>query len=230
MRSGHPEEREQGRPRRHRHDRAQALRRSRASPSATPPSSPAASSSAWPSPACLPRARASSCSTSPSPPSTRTSRACSSKTSSSLFEAFEGSIIYVSHDIDEALRFCDRIAVVDDGRILEVDSGDELGEQPAVRSRHSSSRAARTPHRSSRPTNRPYGHPSGAYASNATARSPMTCASWAYAPSTSNAPMGRASTAIACASTASATRVSSERALLGFLDRDSSCRTGRHPQ
>ena len=28
----------------------------------------------------------------------------------SLFEAFEGTILYVSHDIDESLRFCDRIA------------------------------------------------------------------------------------------------------------------------
>ena len=31
----------------------------------------------------------------------------------SLFDAFEGTILYVSHDIDESLRFCDRIAVVD---------------------------------------------------------------------------------------------------------------------
>ena len=42
----------------------------------------------------------------------------------SLFDAFDGTILYVSHDIDEALRFCDRIAVVESGRILEVDSGD----------------------------------------------------------------------------------------------------------
>ncbi|MEI2998773.1 MAG: hypothetical protein V8T51_06025 [Senegalimassilia faecalis] len=31
----------------------------------------------------------------------------------SLFDAFRGTILYVSHDIDEALRFCDRIAVVE---------------------------------------------------------------------------------------------------------------------
>ena len=37
----------------------------------------------------------------------------------SLFDAFDGTILYVSHDIDEALRFCDRIAVVESGRILE---------------------------------------------------------------------------------------------------------------
>ena len=48
----------------------------------------------------------------------------------SLFDAFEGTILYVSHDIDEALRFCDRIAVVDRGRIMEVSSGDELVHNP----------------------------------------------------------------------------------------------------
>ena len=34
-----------------------------------------------------------------------------------LFESFDGSIMYVSHDIDEAYRLCDRIAVVDNGHI-----------------------------------------------------------------------------------------------------------------
>lgn len=48
----------------------------------------------------------------------------------SLFDAFDGTILYVSHDIDEALRFCDRIAVVEAGHILEVDSGDELVNHP----------------------------------------------------------------------------------------------------
>ncbi|MEC4184989.1 ATP-binding cassette domain-containing protein [Adlercreutzia sp. R21] len=48
----------------------------------------------------------------------------------SLFEAFEGTILYVSHDIDESLRFCDRIAVVDAGRIMEVDTGDDLVNHP----------------------------------------------------------------------------------------------------
>ena len=37
-----------------------------------------------------------------------------------LFESFEGSILYVSHDIDEAFRFCDRIAVVEEGHIREI--------------------------------------------------------------------------------------------------------------
>ncbi len=47
-----------------------------------------------------------------------------------LFDAFEGTILYVSHDIDEAIRFCDRIAVVESGKILEVDTCDELVNDP----------------------------------------------------------------------------------------------------
>lgn len=38
---------------------------------------------------------------------------------SSLFDAFTGTIVYVSHDIDEALRFCDSIAVMEYGHITE---------------------------------------------------------------------------------------------------------------
>lgn len=48
----------------------------------------------------------------------------------SLFDAFKGTILYVSHDIDEALRFCDRIAVVENGHVMEVDTGDELVHHP----------------------------------------------------------------------------------------------------
>ena len=44
----------------------------------------------------------------------------------SLFDAFDGTILYVSHDIDEALRFCDRIAVVEGGRVVELGSHSEL--------------------------------------------------------------------------------------------------------
>ncbi len=47
-----------------------------------------------------------------------------------LFAAFEGTILYVSHDIDEALRFCDRIAVVESGHIMEIDTKDELVNDP----------------------------------------------------------------------------------------------------
>lgn len=48
----------------------------------------------------------------------------------SLFDAFHGTVLYVSHDIDEALRFCDRIAVVEDGHIMEIGSGDDLVNRP----------------------------------------------------------------------------------------------------
>ena len=47
-----------------------------------------------------------------------------------LFEAYQGTILYVSHDIDEALRLCDRIAVVDSGRIVEMGSGGDLVSRP----------------------------------------------------------------------------------------------------
>ncbi|WP_270297763.1 sulfate/molybdate ABC transporter ATP-binding protein [Eggerthella sinensis] len=48
----------------------------------------------------------------------------------SLFDAFHGTVLYVSHDIDEALRFCDRIAVVEAGRIVETGTGDDLVNRP----------------------------------------------------------------------------------------------------
>jgi len=37
-----------------------------------------------------------------------------------LFDLYDGTILYVSHDIDEAFRFCDRIAVVDQGKLCEI--------------------------------------------------------------------------------------------------------------
>ena len=48
----------------------------------------------------------------------------------SLFDAFSGTVLYVSHDIDEALRFCDRIAVVEAGSIAETGTGDDLVNRP----------------------------------------------------------------------------------------------------
>ena len=47
-----------------------------------------------------------------------------------LFDAYEGSILYVSHDIDEAFRFCDRIAVVGEGRIREIGPTQQIVSQP----------------------------------------------------------------------------------------------------
>lgn len=47
-----------------------------------------------------------------------------------LFETFHGTILYVSHDIDEALRFCDRIAVIEKGHIMEVSTSNNLVNNP----------------------------------------------------------------------------------------------------
>lgn len=49
---------------------------------------------------------------------------------SAVFEMFAGTILYVSHDIDEALRFCNRIAVMEDGKVMEISKGDELVSNP----------------------------------------------------------------------------------------------------
>lgn len=49
---------------------------------------------------------------------------------SSLFDAFEGTILYVSHDIDEALRFCDRIAVVESGHVVEQNQARAIVDSP----------------------------------------------------------------------------------------------------
>lgn len=48
----------------------------------------------------------------------------------SLFDAFGGTIVYVSHDIDEAIRFCDRVAVVERGHVMELDEARELVDNP----------------------------------------------------------------------------------------------------
>lgn len=47
-----------------------------------------------------------------------------------LFETFHGTILYVSHDIDEALRFCDRIAVIEKGHVMEVSTDNNLVNNP----------------------------------------------------------------------------------------------------
>lgn len=47
-----------------------------------------------------------------------------------LFKQFQGSILYVSHDIDEAFRFCDRIAVVSEGHLEEIDTKDRIIYEP----------------------------------------------------------------------------------------------------
>ena len=47
-----------------------------------------------------------------------------------LFSTFDGSIMYVSHDIDEAYRLCDRIAVVDSGKIQSLGTPEETVGNP----------------------------------------------------------------------------------------------------
>ena len=49
-----------------------------------------------------------------------------------LFDAYEGSILYVSHDIDEAFRFCDRIAVVGEGHIREIGPTQQIVSNPGT--------------------------------------------------------------------------------------------------
>ncbi|MDO4399513.1 MAG: ATP-binding cassette domain-containing protein [Coriobacteriia bacterium] len=49
-----------------------------------------------------------------------------------LFDAYDGSILYVSHDIDEAFRFCDRIAVVGEGRIREIGPTQQIVSHPGT--------------------------------------------------------------------------------------------------
>ena len=47
-----------------------------------------------------------------------------------VFDGFDGTILYVSHDIDEAYRLCDRIAVVSSGRIEELDTASNIVNHP----------------------------------------------------------------------------------------------------
>lgn len=47
-----------------------------------------------------------------------------------MFKEYEGTVLYVSHDIDEAFRFCNRIAVVEGGHIDEIGSNHSIVENP----------------------------------------------------------------------------------------------------
>jgi molybdate transport system ATP-binding protein len=47
-----------------------------------------------------------------------------------LFDSFDGTILYVSHDIDEAFRFCDRIAVIDHGSLQELAPTQQILDHP----------------------------------------------------------------------------------------------------
>jgi len=46
---------------------------------------------------------------------------------------FPGSCVVVAHDLDDALALADRIAVIENGRIVQCGSIDQLGHRPATR-------------------------------------------------------------------------------------------------
>jgi molybdate transport system ATP-binding protein len=49
-----------------------------------------------------------------------------------LFDGFEGTVVYVSHDIDEAFRFCDRIAVIERGGLAEIAGTGRILDHPST--------------------------------------------------------------------------------------------------
>ena len=49
-----------------------------------------------------------------------------------VFDSYEGTILYVSHDIDEAFRLCDRIAVVSGGHIEEMGTARDIVMNPTT--------------------------------------------------------------------------------------------------
>ncbi len=102
----------------------------RASTSATRRSSPAANSSAWRSARMLAARPGILMLDEPFSALDAHLKGVLEQNLVSLFDAYDGTMLYVSHDIDEALRFCDRIAVVEAGRIMETGTGDDLVNRP----------------------------------------------------------------------------------------------------
>ncbi len=49
----------------------------------------------------------------------------------SLQEMHQRTIVFISHDLDEAMRIGDRIAIMEDGRIVQVGTPDEILQNPA---------------------------------------------------------------------------------------------------
>lgn len=47
-----------------------------------------------------------------------------------MLDMVKGTVLYVSHDIDEAFRFCDRICVIADGRVAEVGPTQQIVNDP----------------------------------------------------------------------------------------------------
>ena len=48
-----------------------------------------------------------------------------------LQEQYQKTIIFISHDLNEALRIGDRIAIMKDGEVVQVGTGEEIVTQPA---------------------------------------------------------------------------------------------------
>ena len=48
-----------------------------------------------------------------------------------LFRSYQKTIIFISHDLNEALRIGDRIAIMKDGEVVQVGTGEEIVTQPA---------------------------------------------------------------------------------------------------
>lgn len=76
-----------------------------------------------------------------------------------LQEKDRRTIVFISHDLDEALRIGDRIAVMESGRIVQVGSPEEILQNPAddyvrafFRGSASKNRLRRTPHRAGEPS------------------------------------------------------------------------------
>lgn len=57
-------------------------------------------------------------------------KACFEQELLDAFDSFHGTILYVSHDIDEAFRFCDRIAVIDEGSISDFGPSQRIVSHP----------------------------------------------------------------------------------------------------
>ena len=105
----------------------------RASATASRRSSPAASASAWRSPARWSTARACCCSTSRSARSTSSCARTMQDELKALQKRLGITFVFVTHDQGEALSMADRVAVFNDGRIAQVGTPQEIYERPRTR-------------------------------------------------------------------------------------------------
>ncbi len=122
-----PEGRDQGTRRRARSRSSSST----GSPSATRPSSPAASGSAWRSPARSPSSRRCCSSTSRSARSTPASARSSAPWLRRLHDDVHVTTVLVTHDQEEAMEVADRVVLMNEGRIEQVGKPRDLYEHPA---------------------------------------------------------------------------------------------------